>query len=353
MNPPKISVLIPTYNYARFLAEAIESVLAQDFQDFELLVVDDCSADNTAGVVRPFCARDPRVHFAVNSADLGMARNWNQCLEQARGEYIKLLFGDDKLFHPQALSKLLALMDQYPSAVLAASARTILDEKSNVVDVYRDLAEGCHEGRKVITACLMENGKNLVGEPSAVLFRKSDARRGFDAAYRQVADVEMWFNMLEKGTWPTPRTALRLPLSSAPANRGQHGQRDCVAGARPVFLQLCRPAVAPAEGRLSHSVPLAPLPPEQRRREQRGDAGVESAGWPAAGVAAGNGPMAGFASPAPSPTLAQPEPFHPKAPLSPPHGLPALKTAIPWPLTRSRDWAGSSAPETIRPISHG
>ena len=59
MNPPKISVLIPTYNYARFLAEAIESVLAQDFQDFELLVVDDCSADNTAGSSGHF-ARETR-----------------------------------------------------------------------------------------------------------------------------------------------------------------------------------------------------------------------------------------------------------------------------------------------------
>ena len=199
MNRPKISVLIPTYNYARFLPEAIESVLAQDFRDFELLIVDDCSTDDTAGVVQPFCARDARVRFSANAANLGMVNNWNHCLEQARGEYIKFLFGDDKLCHPQALGKMIALLERHPSATLAAAARIILDEKSKVADVYRDVAEGCHNGRKIITACLMENGKNLVGEPSAVLFRKSDARRGFDPQYRQVADVEMWFNMLEKG----------------------------------------------------------------------------------------------------------------------------------------------------------
>ena len=196
---PKISVLIPTYNYARFLPEAIESVLAQDFRDFELLIVDDCSADDTAGIVRPFCARDARVHFSANAGNLGMVNNWNHCLEQARGEYIKFLFGDDKLCHPQALGKMIALLERHPSATLAASARVILDEKSKVVDVWRPLAEGCHNGRTIITACLMENGKNLVGEPSAVLFRKSDARRGFDARYRQVVDVEMWFQLLEKG----------------------------------------------------------------------------------------------------------------------------------------------------------
>jgi glycosyltransferase involved in cell wall biosynthesis len=199
LNPPKVSVLIPTYNYAHFLAEAIESVLAQDFQDFELLIMDDCSSDNTAEVARPFCARDARVRFAVNAANLGMVNNWNRCLEEARGPYVKFLFGDDKLFHPQALGKMVALLERHPSAVLAASGRAILDERSQVLDVWRPLAEGCHNGRKIIGAYLLENGKNLVGEPSAVLFRKADARRGFDAQYRQVVDVEMWFHLLEQG----------------------------------------------------------------------------------------------------------------------------------------------------------
>jgi glycosyltransferase involved in cell wall biosynthesis len=226
LNPPKISVLIPTYNYGRFLAEAIESVLAQDFQDFELLIVDDGSADNTAEVARPFCSRDARVQFAVNAVNLGMANNWNHCLHQARGEYIKFLFGDDKLFHRQALSKMLALLLAHPSAVLAASARAILDEKSKAVDVYRDLAEGCHDGRKIITAYLMENGKNLVGEPSAVLFRKADARRGFDPKYGQITDVEMWLNMLEKGNLAYTRE----PLCAFRCHPSQQTERNTASG---------------------------------------------------------------------------------------------------------------------------
>jgi len=226
MNPPKVSVLIPTYNYARFLAEAIESVLEQDFQDFELLIADDCSSDHTAEVVRPFCDRDPRVRFAVNPANLGMVNNWNQCLKQAQGEYIKFLFGDDKLIHRQALSKMLALMQQYPTVVLAASARTILDEKSNPVDVYRDLADGCHDGRKIITAYLMENGKNLVGEPSAVMFRKTDARRGFDSKYQQITDVEMWIHLLEKGDLAYTRE----PLCAFRCHPEQQTERNTASG---------------------------------------------------------------------------------------------------------------------------
>ena len=222
--PPKISVLVPTYNYARFLPEAIESVLAQDFKDFELLIVDDCSTDGTAEIVRPFCARDPRIRFLGNPKNLGMVNNWNRCLEEARGKYAKFLFGDDRLCHPQALGKLAALLEHHPSATLASSARVILDEESKVADVYRDLSEGCHPGRSVIEACLMANGKNLVGEPSAVLFRKADAQRGFDPQYKQIVDVEMWFHLLEKGDLAytrEPLCAFRChPLQQTERNTG-------------------------------------------------------------------------------------------------------------------------------------
>ncbi len=195
---PEISVLMPTYNYASYLPEAIASVLAQDFQDFELLILDDGSSDNTAEVVKPFCARDARVHFAAHPANLGMVANWNESLKRAKGRHIKFLFGDDKLCDPQALTKMITLLRNNPTATLAASARTILDAQSNAIDIWRPLPNGCHNGRKIIAACLIENA-NLVGEPSSVLFRKADAQRGFDPKFRQIVDVEMWFHLLEQG----------------------------------------------------------------------------------------------------------------------------------------------------------
>lgn len=198
LSSPEISVLMPTYNYASYLAEAIESVLAQDFSDFELLIVDDCSSDNTVEVVKPFCARDPRVQFAVNPVNLGMVNNWRKCLEQARGACIQFLFGDDKLSDPRALGKMFALLRDNPSATLAASARTILDEKSNAIKTVRPLRNGCHNGRKIIAKCLCE-AANLIGEPSAVMFRKKDTGTGFDPKYHQIVDIEMWFRLLEKG----------------------------------------------------------------------------------------------------------------------------------------------------------
>ena len=229
MNAPRISVLIPTYNYARYLPEAIESVLCQEFKDFELLIVDDCSSDNTTEVVQAYCQRDSRLHFSVNSPNLGMVNNWNFCLREARGEYIKMLFGDDRLCHPQALGKWLALLEKYPSATLAASARAVLDDNSKPVDIYRSFPDGCHAGQEIIREYLRQNGKNLVGEPSAVMFRKSDALRGFDPQYRQIVDVEMWFHLLEKGDLAYTGE----PLCGFRCHDLQEGERNAASGLGP------------------------------------------------------------------------------------------------------------------------
>jgi len=226
LNTPTLSVLIPTYNYARFLPEAIESVLAQDYPDLELLIVDDCSSDNTAEVVGPYCLRDPRVQLTVHPTNLGMVNNWNYCLERARGPCIKFLFGDDKLCHPQALARLAAMLRKNPSATLAASARVVLNERSEAVDLWRPLAQGSHDGRKIIAACLMENGRNLVGEPSAVMFRKNDARRGFDPQYRQIVDMEMWFHLLDKGDLAYTRE----PLCAFRCHPRQQSERNEESG---------------------------------------------------------------------------------------------------------------------------
>lgn len=199
LNSPAISVLIPTYNYARYLPEAIESVLSQDFKDFELIIVDDCSKDNTAEVLSAYAAKDSRIQFSINQNNLGIVGNWNHCMNMARADYIKFLFGDDKLCDPAALRKMHEMFSKYSGVTLAACARMILDENSTAVDVWRTLPAGCHDGRKVIQKILMSNGKNFVGEPSAVMFRKSDLDRDFDPRFLQMMDIDMWFKLLEKG----------------------------------------------------------------------------------------------------------------------------------------------------------
>jgi glycosyltransferase involved in cell wall biosynthesis len=80
MTTPKVSVVIPTYNYAHFLDETIQSVLNQTFLDFELIIVDNNSTDNTEEVVKNYLS-DNRVSFYKNDTNIGLVGNWNKCLE--------------------------------------------------------------------------------------------------------------------------------------------------------------------------------------------------------------------------------------------------------------------------------
>jgi glycosyltransferase involved in cell wall biosynthesis len=221
---PKVTVCIPTYNYGRYLAEAVESVLAQTFRDFELLIIDDCSTDETDEVMRGFAERDDRVRYLRNAQNLGMVENWNLCLREARGEYIKYLFGDDLLSSRSALEKMVAALNADPSVSLVGSARNIIDENSNPIKIRSFPGRnGVLEGVKVISLCLTHL-VNYIGEPSAVMFRKRQGARGFDCRYRQRVDLEMWFHLLEQGRYAfisEPLCAFR-----------RHGEQQTVKNAR-------------------------------------------------------------------------------------------------------------------------
>ncbi len=209
---PRVSVLIPTYNYGRFLWQAIESVLAQDFTDFELIISDDHSSDESAEIIAEFARRDPRIRACVQPRNLGMVANWNWCLREARGDYIKYMFGDDCFVETDALSRFVAALDAEPHAALAASARLLIDEAAHPLSVCNELgAPGRHDGLGAMRRCLRER-RNLIGAPSAVLFRRAVPGRGFDPSLREIVDQEFWFHLLLRGDLvylPEPLCAFR------------------------------------------------------------------------------------------------------------------------------------------------
>lgn len=200
MSSRKVSVCIPTYNYGNYIAEAIESILAQNFTDFELLIIDDCSKDQTAQVVESYARQDSRIRFIANEVNLGMVENWNACLAQASGEYIKFVFGDDLLASPDSIGRMVSLMDNDKSISLVCSARNLIDESSRVTRVESNFKTGIMAGTDVINRCMLDQG-NLIGEPSVVMFRRCQAGRGFNPMYKQIVDLEMWFHLLEQGSF--------------------------------------------------------------------------------------------------------------------------------------------------------
>jgi len=196
--PPKVSVCVPTYNYARYLSACIESVLAQSFGDFELVVIDDCSSDGTTEVMRRYLG-DERVRYRTNPVNLGMVGNWNRCLSEATGEYVKFVFGDDLLSSPEALERMVEVLDRRPAVTLVSSSRRIIDSESRVVRTLSHFRGSREiEGTYAINLCLYVQ-KNIVGEPSVVMFRRNRSARGFHPGYCQIVDLEMWFHLLEQG----------------------------------------------------------------------------------------------------------------------------------------------------------
>ena len=194
---PVVSVCIPAYNYGRFLPDAIGSVLAQTWRDFELVVVDNCSDDDTAAVLERFGRSDTRLRYVRNATVLPMGANFNRALRLAQGEYVKILCADDWLAQ-HALERSVAALGGNPEAALAATGRLIVSEAGQRLGERRYASRpAVIDGRAAINRCLF--GTNYVGEPSAVLFRRHLAARGFDEGYPQLFDLEMWFHLLEQG----------------------------------------------------------------------------------------------------------------------------------------------------------
>ena len=219
MKRPKVSVCIPTYLGDQTLGAAIESVLAQTYTDFELMVIDDGSPDDTRAVVERFS--DPRMVYLCNEKNLGPEGNWNRCLEVATGDYFKLLPHDDVL-HPHCLERQVAVLDADAEEriSLVFSAREVLGPDARLLmrRGYPSGREGPIDRDVLIRACV-RRGTNLIGEPGAVLLRKSTAAKVglFDATNPYVIDLDYWFRLLNHGNahfCAEPLAAFRVSAGS-------------------------------------------------------------------------------------------------------------------------------------------
>lgn len=173
---PRVSVVIPAYNNAAYIVATMESVLAQDFDDFEVIVADHSSTDDTAALLQRY-ADDPRVQLLSTESGGGALRNWNRVSQAATGELLKLVCGDD-LLAPTALSRQVAAFDAYPTAVLVAAQRDIIDHHGAPVVRGRGLA-GLHGlvSGQVAARRAVRVGSNIFGEPACVLVDRAALER--------------------------------------------------------------------------------------------------------------------------------------------------------------------------------
>lgn len=250
---PLVSFLVPVFNGGPFLAECLESILAQDFGDYELLLSDDGSTDGSAAVIERYARRDRRIRWWRNPRNLGIGGNFNACLKAAQGRYIKYVLQDDKLIDPSVVRRMVAALESDPSVVLVVSAAQLIDAQSRPIKVRDSFGRaGVWDGKQIIVRCL-EQDANLIGEPSLALFRRSQAARGFDEGLKQLLDLEMWFHLLEQGRLAyldQPLCAFRQhPAQQTEANRrsGDSVDEDLVLleryCARPWMADVMAPQV--------------------------------------------------------------------------------------------------------------
>lgn len=234
---PVVSVCIPAFNGERFIEATVASVLDQTFDDFELVVVDNCSVDKTVDIVEGF--GDERIRLVRNEANIGAEGNWNRAVEESRGRYVKLLCADD-LLYPSCLEAQVAVLDAHPGAAFTAAKRDIVDADGTVLLRDRGLfgMAGEIEPMAALERVVL-SGTNPFGEPVSVLMRDS-ARRAvgsFNGGRPYMIDVDMWCRLLDRGSVvavPETLGAFRVSLDSWSYELA----RRQMAQARALFVEL-------------------------------------------------------------------------------------------------------------------
>jgi len=134
---PRVSIGMPVYNGERYLRESLDALLAQTFQDFELIISDNASTDETEAICRAYAARDARIRYFRNATNLGAAHNYNRVFELSTAPYFKWAASDD-LCAPECLACCVEALDREPAAVLAYPKTKIIDEYGTMLCVYDD-----------------------------------------------------------------------------------------------------------------------------------------------------------------------------------------------------------------------
>jgi glycosyltransferase involved in cell wall biosynthesis len=149
-----VSIALPVFNGERFVAEAIESVLVQDFADFELVISDNASTDATADICRRYVERDIRVRYVRNARNIGIAANFTQSFNLVSGKYFKWMAADDMLSRGY-LRRCVEVLDSDSSVVLVTPRPMLVEEDGRTplrYDTVREVFIGSYAGRPIDNA---------------------------------------------------------------------------------------------------------------------------------------------------------------------------------------------------------
>lgn len=239
---PHVSVIVPNYNYARFLRRRIDSILSQTYQDFELILLDDASSDDSRAVIEEYSHNPHVTHVCINDVNSGgVFYQWRRGLSLAKGDYVWIAEADDYAA-PGFLESCVRILDAHPDVDICQTGSTMVDEDEKPIAKCNDkfATQGgvfLSDGPKYMRRHL--RWRNTLYNASGILFRRSAVPEGvFEIAttYRVSGDWVFWAMMAEKGGVAIIREKLsyfRQSLSSV-SRSGSNVMDDLR-----VFLWLC------------------------------------------------------------------------------------------------------------------
>jgi len=219
---PSVSIVVPNYNHARFLRKRLETILAQTYQDFELILLDDCSTDDSRAVLREY-ASDPRVRVEFNDVNSGSTfKQWNKGLSLARGKCVWIAESDD-YSDPRFLERMISLLDADQN-ITVAYCRSWFAFEDDTVKGFADgyapewdpegwKSDFCMDGRRMCREYFC--GANRIPNASAAVFRKAayDRVGGADETLRLCGDWKLWAAVALEG---------RVAYTAQPLNYFRH-----------------------------------------------------------------------------------------------------------------------------------
>lgn len=188
---PKVSICIPAYREVAFLKLTLESIRQQSYSDYEVIVTDDSPDDSVECLVRTF-PLDGKLRYQRNPAALGSPENWNECIRQARGEFIKIMHHDDCFAGPDSLARFVSLLERNPASDFGFSATRVDDVTTGRSRIHRpteaDLARLAEWPPMLFAG-------NVIGAPSATIYRRGIAAE-YDIKMKWLVDLDFYIRVL-------------------------------------------------------------------------------------------------------------------------------------------------------------
>lgn len=210
---PLVSICIPTFNGEAYLQEALDSILQQNSRDFEVIISDDQSTDDTLKIANKFKEAADFPVKIYNHSPKGIGANWNNCIKKAKSKYIKFLFQDDILYNT-CIYEMTRLLEDNKGIALVASKRDFIVEANlnkdlekwiqtyeNLQSQFKNESETLVLDKKLFRSdFFLRSPLNKIGEPSVIMFRRDILKKVgyFREDLKQILDYEFYYRILKE-----------------------------------------------------------------------------------------------------------------------------------------------------------